>query len=64
MGILAFVGLNLVFLLWPFLMLAAVRFGSADKQLLIRAASPFVLPFTAALWYIVLGAFVLMRRQP
>lgn len=64
MGILAFIGLNLVILLWPFLTLAAVWFGSADEQWLIRAASPFVLPFTAAFWYIVPRAFVLMRRQP
>ena len=55
--LLTLLGVNAIILMWPVLMLAAMWYGAADEQWLVRAASPFVLPFTVLLWYIVIRAW-------
>lgn len=55
-ALLTFLGVNVVIFLWPVFMLAAVRWGSADEQWLVRTWSPFVLPFTCLLWCLAIRA--------
>jgi len=60
--LLVLIGVNLFALLSPFLLIAAVFWGTVDDQEFMRVAFWVVSPLTAFLWYCCLRLFVSFWR--